>query len=186
MARTHRSPGFNQGSPGTLPHTSALKRADGLHVTPHPEKVKRDALRTCRQAVPACSAAHLESIRHSAAPVSQAVRPQQFLYFLPLPQGHGSLRPTFGASRRAAGMTSSSSSPFFSVCSPWADPSCSRRGDGPPGACASCPASDPGRGGMLNGSEDKNCSKAIRLVVLRNRLDSTSFLMPPISWLNMS
>src|SRR5437667_12303941 len=29
-----------------------------------------------------------------------ATRPQQFLYFLPLPQGHGSLRPTFGIERR--------------------------------------------------------------------------------------
>jgi hypothetical protein len=25
--------------------------------------------------------------------------PQQFLYFFPLPQGHGSLRPTLGADR---------------------------------------------------------------------------------------
>src|ERR1700682_452070 len=29
-----------------------------------------------------------------------ATRPQQFLYFFPLPQGHGSLRPTFGMLRR--------------------------------------------------------------------------------------
>src|SRR5438105_5893185 len=27
-------------------------------------------------------------------------RPQQFLYFFPLPHGHGSLRPTFGMARR--------------------------------------------------------------------------------------
>ena len=27
--------------------------------------------------------------------------PQHFLYFLPLPHGHGSLRPTFGVDRRA-------------------------------------------------------------------------------------
>src|SRR3989442_6005996 len=31
---------------------------------------------------------------------AQALRPWQFLYFLPLPHGHGSLRPTFGTSRR--------------------------------------------------------------------------------------
>src|SRR4026208_605215 len=29
-----------------------------------------------------------------------AVRPQQFLYFFPLPHGQGSLRPTFGNERR--------------------------------------------------------------------------------------
>src|SRR5438105_15945229 len=28
-----------------------------------------------------------------------AVRPQQFLYFFPLPHGHGSFRPTFGKER---------------------------------------------------------------------------------------
>src|SRR5205809_5635251 len=33
-------------------------------------------------------------------PTIYAVRPQQFLYFFPLPHGHGSLRPTFGSSRR--------------------------------------------------------------------------------------
>jgi hypothetical protein len=29
-----------------------------------------------------------------------ATLPQQFLYFFPLPQGHGSFRPTFGIERR--------------------------------------------------------------------------------------
>ena len=33
-------------------------------------------------------------------PEVHAATPQHFLYFLPLPQGQGSLRPTFGASRR--------------------------------------------------------------------------------------
>src|SRR5437763_3356737 len=33
-------------------------------------------------------------------PTIYAIRPQQFLYFFPLPHGHGSLRPTFGSSRR--------------------------------------------------------------------------------------
>src|SRR4029077_9862001 len=36
-----------------------------------------------------------------------ATRPQQFLYFLPLPHGHGSLRPTFGSSRLTCLTTSS-------------------------------------------------------------------------------
>ena len=39
---------------------------------------------------------------------------------------------------------------------------------------------------MLNGNEDKNCSKAIKFVVLRNIFDKTSLLIPAISWLNMS
>ena len=34
-----------------------------------------------------------------ARPRYAAWAPQHFLYFLPLPQGHGSLRPTLGASR---------------------------------------------------------------------------------------
>ena len=38
------------------------------------------------------------------------MRPQQFLYFLPLPQGQGSLRPTFGISRRT-GASSNFTSP---------------------------------------------------------------------------
>src|SRR5687767_14374337 len=33
--------------------------------------------------------------------------PWHFLYFLPLPHGHGSLRPTLGSSRRMVLMTSS-------------------------------------------------------------------------------
>src|SRR5205814_6644833 len=36
-------------------------------------------------------------------PTIHAIRPQQFLYFFPLPHGHGSLRPTFGNSRRNDG-----------------------------------------------------------------------------------
>src|SRR5256885_16903002 len=34
------------------------------------------------------------------ASANYATRPQQFLYFFPLPQGQGSLRPTFGPPRR--------------------------------------------------------------------------------------
>jgi len=38
------------------------------------------------------------------APPLYAVLPQQFLYFFPLPQGHGSFLPAFGASLRACGI----------------------------------------------------------------------------------
>src|SRR5213075_3349998 len=40
-----------------------------------------------------------------------ATRPQQFLYFLPLPQGHGSLRPTFGIERRTGRSIDTSPAP---------------------------------------------------------------------------
>src|SRR5436305_7661058 len=43
-------------------------------------------------------------------PTIYAIRPQQFLYFFPLPHGHGSLRPTFGSSRRT-GLIAASSPP---------------------------------------------------------------------------
>ena len=36
--------------------------------------------------------------------------PQQFLYFLPLPQGHGSLRPTFGPDSLGFGFSFETSS----------------------------------------------------------------------------
>jgi len=78
---------------------------------------------------------------NSATPDScldYASLPQQFLYFFPLPHGQGSLRPTFGASLRATGMTNSSSSPFLSPCSSRANPRCSRRGTGPVGTRAGC------------------------------------------------
>ena len=40
-----------------------------------------------------------------------AFRPQQFLYFLPLPHGHGSLRPIFGEVRRTV-----TDSPVVCLC----------------------------------------------------------------------
>src|SRR6266853_6590018 len=44
--------------------------------------------------------------------------PWHFLYFLPLPHGHGSLRPTFGSSRRTV-LTDASSPPTRGpVCCP--------------------------------------------------------------------
>src|SRR5205809_4795289 len=48
-------------------------------------------------------------------PTIYAVRPQQFLYFFPLPHGHGSLRPTFGSSRRTV-LTGASSPPTREGC----------------------------------------------------------------------
>src|SRR5205823_1369826 len=43
-----------------------------------------------------------------------------FLYFLPLPHGHGSLRPTFGSSRRTVLITSSP--PVRAACGLWLSP----------------------------------------------------------------
>src|SRR6202043_1485594 len=73
--------------------------------------------------------------------LTHACLPQQFLYFFPLPHGQGSLRPTFGASLRVVGITSSSSSPFLLTCSSRANPRCSRRGNGPAGVRDGCPVS---------------------------------------------
>jgi hypothetical protein len=41
----------------------------------------------------------LLGVRASQVTLKIPYAPQQFLYFLPLPQGHGSLRPTFGILR---------------------------------------------------------------------------------------
>ena len=49
-----------------------------------------------------------------AAPIIYTIyafRPQQFLYFLPLPHGHGSLRPIFGEVRRTV-----TDSPVVCLC----------------------------------------------------------------------
>jgi hypothetical protein len=53
------------------------------------------------------------SMRKHVAP-TYATRPQQFLYFFPLPQGQGSLRPTFGPPRRTgrSSFISPAPSPF--------------------------------------------------------------------------
>jgi hypothetical protein len=47
-----------------------------------------------------------------------AMRPQQFLYFFPLPQGHGSLRPTFGTERRTGRSIETSPAPSPSPATP--------------------------------------------------------------------
>src|SRR2546430_9352659 len=49
-----------------------------------------------------------------------AMRPQQFLYFLPLPQGHGSLRPTLGNDRRIGRSIDTSPAPSPSPSPPTA------------------------------------------------------------------
>ena len=61
--------------------------------------------------------------------------PWHFLYFLPLPHGHGSLRPTFGAWRRTV-WTAVSSPPV-------------RAGRGPPAAAAAAPTSAGAPAGAL-------------------------------------
>ena len=113
-----------------------------------------------------------------------AVLPQQFLYFFPLPHVHGSLRPTFGASLRWVGMTSCSSSPFSVCCSSRGALRFSRLGIGPPTAGRA--GAEPSiRCPILKGREERNCSNAIKLVVLRNKFDKTSLLMLAINALNM-
>ncbi len=116
--------------------------------------------------------------------ILRRTRPQQFLNFFPLPQGHGSLRPTFGTSRRTGARSSFNSEPsplsetfsLAAIRSPW------RPGTGPVavGALGAC-------------SRRRNCgrverkfSKACKFDVLRKRLCSTSFLMFAISSTNMS
>src|SRR2546430_16918357 len=47
-----------------------------------------------------------------------AVRPQQFLYFFPLPHGHGSFRPTFGKERRIGRSIDTSPDPSPSIATP--------------------------------------------------------------------
>src|SRR5262249_53690719 len=98
-----------------------------------------------------------------------AVRPQQFLYFFPLPQGHGSLRPTFGNERRIGRSIDTPPSP---------SPSPPTAAIAPTGWRMRAPAVAVGAGGAS--SRRRNCgnvarkfSNACRLEVLRNRLFRT-------------
>src|SRR5438270_13734811 len=107
------------------------------------------------------------------ASANYATRPQQFLYFFPLPQGQGSLRPTFGNSRRTGARSS------FISPSPL-PPAIAIAGCGR-GAC--CGASDPGGACSFSkncGNVARKFSKACKFEVLRNKLCSTSFLIFPI------
>src|SRR6266403_4903815 len=115
-----------------------------------------------------------------------ATRPQQFLYFFPLPHGHGSLRPTFGIERRTGKSidTSPAPSPSPSPIIPAIAPTgcgCRAR-DGAPavGAVGACSRS------KKCGNVARKFSNACKLEVLLNRLFRTSFLMFAISSTNMS
>src|SRR5678815_1199866 len=97
-----------------------------------------------------------------------AILPQQFLNFLPLPHGHGWLRPTLGTSRRTGPRSSLSSelSPFSET----------------PSAVSGAGAFAVGALGAF--SRRRNCgnvarkfSNACKFEVLRKRLCRTSFLM---------
>src|SRR5215472_3594874 len=59
-----------------------------------------------------------DKLRRRSATVYYATRPQQFLYFFPLPQGHGSLRPTFGIERRIGKSIDTSPAPSPSPATP--------------------------------------------------------------------
>src|SRR5262249_6895685 len=113
-----------------------------------------------------------------------ATRPQQFLYFFPLPQGHGSLRPTLGNERRIGRSIDTSPAPSPSPSPPTA-------AIAPTGWRIRAPAAAVGAVGPS--SRSRNCgnvarkfSNACRLEVLRKRLFSTSFLMFAINSTNMS
>src|SRR5437879_8442251 len=62
----------------------------------------------------------LEQIKSPKRALSkfQAVRPQQFLYFFPLPHGHGSFRPTLGKERRRGKSIDTSPAPSPSIATP--------------------------------------------------------------------
>src|SRR5437879_2236910 len=65
-------------------------------------------------------AGFLEQIKSLKRALSkfQAVRPQQFLYFFPLPHGHGSFRPTLGRERRTGKSIDTSPAPSPSMATP--------------------------------------------------------------------
>src|SRR5581483_2668861 len=126
--------------------------------------------RECNEPVPNCEC--LLDV-HSALTERQAVRPQQFLNFFPLPHGHESLRPTFGSSRRICGISSCTSDSGSRARVAGVDGFCRT----PAGRCAigsSCFS-------KCAGKFARNCSNAIKFDVLRKRLLSTSFLMFAIS-----
>src|SRR5215203_7443827 len=65
------------------------------------------------------SPARLHHSTNAVTPPLQALAPQHFLYFLPEPHGHSSLRPTFGWARVTV-LVRAASSP--AAVAPWLGP----------------------------------------------------------------
>lgn len=96
-----------QGSPRNIARLGSLRRhrrfaGQGRHP-PDPQRalvIRAGAHRSGR--CPLAFQAELPNGRYGAASghAYSAAAPQHFLYFLPLPQGQGSLRPTLGSGRR--------------------------------------------------------------------------------------
>src|SRR5436190_24364625 len=122
------------------------------------------------------------------ARANYATRPQQFLYFLPLPHGQGSLRPTLGPPRRTG--RSMAYSPFSGSDVRVALAGVAVRTPAGRFAPPVEAPSEPTPGAV---SRNKNCgsvarkfSKACKFEVLRKRLCNTSFLIFAISSTNIS
>src|SRR6266511_962088 len=113
-----------------------------------------------------------------------ATRPQQFLYFFPLPQGQGSLRPTFGNERRIGRSIDTSPGPSPSPSPPTA--AIAPTGWRMRASAAAVGAVGPSSRRRNCGNVARKFSNACRLEVLRNRLFRTSFLMFAINSTNMS
>src|ERR1035437_10024039 len=109
------------------------------------------------------------SLLDSQTPVAgcpQSIRdvhfPQQFLYFLPLPQGQGSLRPTFGPVRTGLALARSSTACAASLTMSLALGLSPCFGDSPSVGLGSCLVS--------RGALRRKFSNAIRLDALRKTL----------------
>src|SRR5687767_1995602 len=100
------------------------------------------------------------------------ILPQHCLYFLPLPQGQGSLRPTFGPARTGLALVTASAA-SLTMSLPWAAavvvPPELALADPPKAAVEACSV----RLGMLR----RKFSKAMRLEALRKMLWQISVLM---------
>src|SRR5205814_2955152 len=102
-----------------------------------------------------------------------AIRPQQFLYFLPLPQGHGSLRPTLGNDRRIGRSSDTSPAPSPSPSPPTA--AIAPTGWRMRASAVAVGAVGPSSRRRNCGNVARKFSNACRLEVLRKRLLRTSF-----------
>src|SRR5258705_2655038 len=116
--------------------------------------------------------------------VRYATRPQQFLYFFPLPQGHGSLRPTFGNERRIGRSIDTSPAPSPSPSPPTA--AIPPTGWRMRAAAVAVGAVGPSSRSRNSGNVARKFSNACRFDMLRKRLFRTSFLMFAINSTNMS